>query len=256
MTVDPKIQNRIDNIMRIARLLVMLLLAVIYFFGRLNKVISAVAILFNLALLVLWAKHPQYFSKKEGSFFQWSTYSASEGDIGFCCITPPLALTLRAMYDFNFPNLSQLILPTLLASLLVGAALWFLLRKHTIKLWLVICTFIFLCICMFGVCAQLNYILDDTSADTQPCRIVDLEERRVRRFSIRGGRRYRTDYYCTVETESGDQTELPISRKQFHTLQRGDWVFCYFGKGALGIEYSYISNAPPVPLKKIPVSTP
>lgn len=242
--------------MRVVRLLLWVLLAVIYFFGRLSKVIPVVAILFSLASLVLWVRYPQYFDSEEIPFFQWSTYRAYVGDIILCSVVPPLALTLRAMYDFNFPNLSQLILPTLLASLLVGAALWFLLRKHTIKLWLVICTFIFLCICMFGVCAQLNYILDDTSADTQPCRIVDLEERRVRRFSIRGGRRYRTHYYCTVETESGEQTELPISRKQFHTLQRGNWVFCYFGKGAFGIKYSYISNAPPVPLKKIPVSTP
>jgi hypothetical protein len=255
LTVDPKIQNRIDKIMRVVRLLLWVLLAVIYFFGRLSKVIPVVAILFSLASLVLWVRYPQYFDSEEIPFFQWSTYSAYVGDIILCSVVPPLALGLRALNDFKFPGFRLEIL-SLLAALLVGALLRFLFRKQNIKVLIAICTFFFLYLSMFGTCAQLNYILDDTSADTQPCRVIDLEERRVRYSSIRRGSHYRTHYYCTVETESGEQTELPISRKQFHTLQRGNWVFCHFGKGALGIKYSYILNASPVPLKKIPVSTP
>ena len=149
----------------------------------------------------------------------------------FAIIAPALALSLRSLRDYYFPNW----IPLLIASVVIGFAATIIMyifskevRENTS---LIVVVLLLSVLVSSGIVGQLNHLANFGADEPQACTVIDTERD--------GSGRHADRYYCTVELASGAEVEIPISGSVFNKLQSGDLVTVYIGQGAFGIEYAY-----------------
>lgn len=232
-------QMVIDRIVCILRIATILALVALVLVGRQNKLLAVANMALSVTALLIWVCQPQYIQEGKESLFVWSSYCANETDMLLCCMMPPWLLSMRALRDFLILDMGMLLSVSLAASLLVGVALLAAVKPKEKRIWIHACIFLILFMCMCGICAQLNVVLDFSEPETQLCRVVDQEreETHTRRTKT-------TSYYWIVVTETGEELKIPVTYSQYRSVLKGSAVAVKFSRGALGLDYAYVENQP------------
>lgn len=228
-----EIIDRVVCVLRIAAILLLILTAVL---GRQNRLLAALNIVLSLSTLLLWVLQPQYIHEGKQGLFVWSNYSANETDMLLCAMLLPLVLGVRTFRDYLILDFTRMVAITLAASLVVGVGLLILSKSYEKKPLLTFLIAVMLVLCMFGVCGQLNVVLDFSEPETQRCTVVghEKQESHTRRQVI--------DNYCwVVKTESGEELRIPVTQAQYETVLKGATVSVQFFKGAFGVPYAYVT---------------
>lgn len=239
MRYDQSRQMVIDRVVCILRIVTILVLVATVLFGRQNKLLAVVNMALSVTAILIWVFLPQYIHEGKEGLFVWSGYCANETDMLLCCMMPPLFLSLRALRDFLILDMRMLLSVSLAISVLVGIALLIVVKPENNRIWLHVCTFLILFMCMCGICAQLNVVLDFSEPETQLCRVVDQE-----RVESHTRRAKTTSYYWIVVTETGEELKIPVTLSQYRSILKGSIVAVKFSKGALGLDYAYVENQP------------
>jgi hypothetical protein len=235
MKYDQSRQMVIDRVVCILRIVTILALVALVLVGRQNKLLAVANMALSVTALLIWVCQPQYIQEGKESLFVWSSYCANETDMLLCCMMPPLLLSMRALRDFLILDMGMLLSVSLAASLLVGVALLAAVKPKEKRIWIHACIFLILFMCMCGICAQLNVVLDFSEPEVQRCQVVN-----QRKAESRHRGPDTINYYWIVVTETGEELEIPVTQAQYVTVLKGAIVPVKFSKGALGIPYAYV----------------
>ena len=199
--------------------------------GRLSCMWSIMCLCTMAVSIGLYFLYPQYFSVMSRKEFKRIGYTAKVKHLTLAVMAPALALTLRSLRDFYFPNW----VPLLIAGVAVGFAVTIIMyifsrevRENTSLIVVILLLAVFV---SCGIVGQLNHIANIDAAEPQTCTVIDTARDE--------GGRHADRYYCTVSLESGAELEIPISGSVYNKLQDGDMVAIFTGQGAFGIEYAY-----------------
>lgn len=200
-------------------------------FGRHSVLWSTFCLLVTAISIGLYLLYPQYFSIMVSKEYKRVGYTAKVKYLEFAIMAPALALTLRSLRDYSFPNW----IPLLIAGVVVGFAATIIMyifskevRENTS---LIVVVLLLSVIVSSGIVGQLNHLANFGADEPQTCTVIDTERE--------DGGRHADRYYCTVALASGSEVEVPISGSVYNKLQSGDLVTVYIGQGAFGIEYAY-----------------
>lgn len=201
------------------------------FWGRLSILWSIICLSIMAISVGLYFAYPQYFSIMGRKKYKRVGYTAKVKHLELGIMGPALALTLRSLWDFHFPNW----VPLLIAGAVIGIATSIIMyifskevRENTV---LVIGVLLFSVFVSCGIVGQLNHLANFSTDEPQICTVVDTESDNEGRSA--------NGYYCTVLLENGTEMEIPISGSVYNQLHSGDTVTIYIGQGAFGIEYAY-----------------
>lgn len=200
-------------------------------FGRFSVTWSSVCLLAIVISVGLYFLYPQYFSIMRKKEYKRVGYTAKVNHLEFAITAPTLALTLRCIGDFHFPNWGPLLIACAIAGITVSIIMYIFSREVRENISLLVAVLLLSIFLSFGIVGQLNHLANLGADELQACTVVDTEREEDGRSADR--------YYCTVKLGSGAEEEIPISRSVYSTLQPGDVVTIYIGQGALGIEYAY-----------------
>lgn len=199
--------------------------------GRLNAIWSILCLSIMAISIGLYFLYPQYFSVMGSKEFKRVGYTAKVKHLELAIMAPALALMLRSLRDFCFPNWA----PLLIAGAVVGFAASIIMyifsrevRENTSLIVVILLLSVFV---SCGIMGQLNHLANFGADEPQTCTVIDTERD--------DGGRHADRYFCTVSIESGAELEIPISGSVYNKLQAGDMVTIFAGQGALGIEYAY-----------------
>lgn len=200
-------------------------------FGRLSTVWSIICLLITAFSFGLYLRYPQYYTIIDWRNCKRIGYTAKVSHLEIAVMGPALALTIRCMNDFCFPNW----VPLSIASVVLGIAIFIIMNKFAREVKentdLAIIVLLLSIIASLGMIGQLNHLLNFNDRVPQMSTVLNTEK-----DSNKG-----TDqHYCTVELDSGVEMEVPISNSEYDKLQPGDMVPIYIGQGAFGIEYAYL----------------
>lgn len=230
---DPAVVSRLKYIsgaINIASVCSGLLCAFSSFYPRVFLATSAAL---WLAAVVLCVALPAYFSPLQNKFRAHYGYTTYTAELSISLLLLPLAMGLSFMGRFSILSYGLLIAITLSATALFILVMYrgcrdF--REHfgTALLYLIFSAMVFL-----AATGYINHYAN-TDRDLQACTVTELR--------ISEGSRGRDSFYCTVKTEQGKRVEVKINSDLYSSLDEGDTVQAYIGKGALGIEYAYIDG--------------
>lgn len=235
MEYSVKRQVVIDRVVCILRIVTIFVLLATVLIGRHNKPLAVANIALSVIALLIWVLQPQYICEEKHGLFAWSSYRANETDLLLCVMFPPLLLGMRLVRDYLILDWTMLIGVSLVAAVLVGIALLTVFKPKGIKLWQYACISLMICLCVLGICAQLNVVLDFSKPEVQRCQVVN-----QRKAESRHRGPDTINYYWIVVTETGEELEIPVTQAQYDTVLKGAIVPVKFSKGALGIPYAYV----------------
>lgn len=200
-------------------------------FGRLSVMWSTICLLVMVISIGLYLLYPQYFSIMGGKAYKRVGYTAKVKHLEFAIMAPALALTLRCLSDFHFPNWAPLLIAGAVIGIVASVIMYIFSREVRENTSLIVVVLLLSMFVSCGIVGQLNHLADFSVDEPQTGTVIDTERD--------DGGRHADRYYCSVSLESGTEMEIPISGSIYNKLQAGDMVTIFAGQGAFGIEYAY-----------------
>lgn len=204
------------------------------FLGRLSILWSSACLLVISIAFGLYLAYPQYYFLFGNKLYKYIGYAAKVKHLDCATDLPMLALFLRCLRDFYFPNWVTVLIVCITAVVIFSVVIYLFSRDFRKDSNIMVITVFLAILFSFGIVGQLNHILNLDAEAPKACTVIDTEKsgntRRSRRYS------------CTVSCPDGTEMKLPISSSGYRQLRSGDVVVVYSGKGALGIEYAYLEE--------------
>lgn len=200
-------------------------------FGRLSVLWSITCLLIMVISIGLYFVYPQYFSVMGRKEYKRVGYTAKVKHLDFAIMAPALALTLRSLSDFYFPNWAPLLIAGAVVGFAASIIMYIFSREVRENTSLIVVVLLLSMFVSCGLVGQLNHLANYGADEPQTCTVIDTERD--------DGGRHADQYYCSVSLESGVEMEIPISGSVYNKLQAGDMVTIFAGQGAFGIEYAY-----------------
>lgn len=150
-------------------------------------------------------------------------------------IVPGLALSIRTLTDFTFPD--NTIITLLIAALVISVVVMTLygilnkgFRNGLVNAIGVMFGAVLVCL---GVVGQLNYLLDFNELEAY---ILEVSDKNV----DRGPRS--TSYYCTVTMPNGESLEVNMSASTYRGIEVGEEITVIYHSGAFDIPFYTVED--------------
>lgn len=200
-------------------------------FGRLSVMWSIICLSIMAISIGMYFAYPQYFSIMGSKEYKRAGYTAKVKHLEFAIMAPSLALTLRSLSDYHFPNWAPLMIAGAVIGIATSIIMYIFSREVRENISLVVVVLLLSMFVSCGIVGQLNHLANFGADEPQICTVIDTERD--------DGGRHADRFYCSVSLESGVEIEIPISGSVYNELQAGDMVTIFTGQGAFGIEYAY-----------------
>lgn len=150
-------------------------------------------------------------------------------------IVPGIALSIRSLTDFTFPDSTIIMLLVAAAIISVVAVVLYGILNNGFRNGLVNAIGILfgaVLVCL-GVVGQLNYLLDFNKPEAY---ILEVSDKQVDR-----GHKS-TSYYCTVTMPNGEILEVNMSASTYRNIEVGEDISVTYHNGAFGIPFYTVED--------------
>lgn len=186
--------------------------------------------------IILYLSCQQYYTLMSSKEYKNVGYTAKVTGLNVALLFPTLGLTLFNIRNYYYPDLTKIIIWTIAIMVLVAIALFWKSREirenPTFLIEIVLVGVIF----MHGYICQVNHMANRQQNEVQNSIVTELRKKE--------GGRHADRYYITVVLSDNTELELPIDLSEYNSIIPGDFVEVFFGEGALGIEYAFLSGYP------------
>lgn len=187
-----------------------------------------------LITAIVYFSFQQYYTLMGSKGYKQSGYTAKVTSIASGIAIPIAALTLFNIRNYHYPDWTQIIFGTIVVLIPVGAFFCWKSREArenpTFLLEIILVGVVFI----HGYICQVNHMLNRRQNDVQTCIVTDLRKA--------DGSKSGDRYYLTARLTDNSELELPIDGYAYDHIESGDSVEIFYGTGALGIEYAYLSG--------------
>lgn len=203
------------------------------------KLWSALCVLCPVTAVALRLLFPTSFTLEDGSMEKKiGTFRKShrKGNLLIpSVIVPGMALSIRSLTDFTFPDNTFTMLLVAAAIISVVAVVLYGILNNGFRNGLVNTIgilFVAVLVCL-GVVGQLNYLLDFNEPEAY---ILEVSDKKV----DRGPRS--TSYYCTVTMPNGESLEVNMSASTYRGIEVGEEITVIYHSGAFDIPFYTVGD--------------